>query len=66
MVLFRELDHYFSEPKVARRALVVARAAREELGEADPVASGERLNQTKQASRPFHRGPSYGTHDNRN
>ena len=56
MVLFRELDRYFSEPMVARRALAVAKTAREELGDIYPAAPGERLNRTKQASRPFHPG----------
>lgn len=53
MILFRELDQYFLEPMVARRAQVVARAAREQLGEIDPTTPGERPNRTKQASAPF-------------
>ena len=60
MVLFRELDHYFSEPVVARRALFVARAAREEIGDIDSAASRERLSREKQASRdPFNLGPNH-------
>lgn len=60
MVLFRELDHYFSEPVVARRALFVARAAREEIGDIDSAASRERLSREKQASRdPFNLRPNH-------
>eukprot|EP00903_Cladosiphon_okamuranus_P020066 g18432.t1 len=53
MIPSRELDQYFSEPTVARRAEVVARAAREQLGEIDSAAPGERPNRTKQAFRCY-------------
>ena len=43
--MFRELDHHLSEPGTAHRVLEAARQAREGLGEADPAAPRQWLNQ---------------------
>ena len=40
-----ELDHYFADPTTARSAQIVAKGARDVLGEVDPFAPGERPNQ---------------------
>lgn len=40
-----ELDRYFEDPTTARSAQLVAKGAREVLGEVDPFAPGERPNQ---------------------
>ncbi|CAM9392628.1 unnamed protein product [Ectocarpus sp. 12 AP-2014] len=52
-----ELDRYFADPTTARSAQIVAKGAREVLGEVDPFAPGERPNQI-QAFRSYQQGMS--------
>ncbi|CAN0155346.1 unnamed protein product [Ectocarpus sp. 4 AP-2014] len=52
-----ELDRYFADPRTARSAQIVAKGAREVLGEVDPFAPGERPNQI-QAFRSYQQGMS--------
>ncbi|CAM9146028.1 unnamed protein product [Ectocarpus sp. 13 AM-2016] len=52
-----ELDRYFADPTTARSVQIVAKGAREVLGEVDPFAPGERPNQI-QAFRSYQQGMS--------
>ncbi|CBN77042.1 hypothetical protein Esi_0026_0094 [Ectocarpus siliculosus] len=47
-----ELDRYFADPTTARSAQIVAKGAREVLGEVDPFAPGERPNQMQATDTP--------------
>ncbi|CAM9461696.1 unnamed protein product [Ectocarpus fasciculatus] len=52
-----QLDRYFADPTTARSAQIVAKGARDVLGEVDPFAPGERPNQI-QAFHSYQQGMS--------